>query len=111
MERDLFLYRQQIAAQPLCVDPWFQENLNRLRSGEELAGRLISGSCLRIALEIALNMDIPPAALDTFGRIEEANAGLMEAIGSLAGSSLEEFIPFASRTILGRLESWRDKAA
>ena len=111
MEPELILYRQQIDEQPLCVDPPFQEYLSRYRAGDEIGARWISGSCLRIAYEIAMNMDDPPPALDLFDRIEEANAALMYAIKSFGGSSADEFIPYARQAIKARLELWRGKAA
>ena len=111
VEQELLLYRQQIDEQPICSELSFQENLTRYRAGDEMGARLISSTCLRIAYEIAMKLENPPSALDPFGRIEVANAGLVQAIDSFTGSSVEEFIPHARQTIIGRLDSWRGKAA
>lgn len=111
MVLELLFYRNQIEDLPLCIDPLFRENLTQYRAGNLLAAQWISGSCLRIAYELAMKMEDPPAALCEIERIEEANAGLWLSINSFTGSSAEEFIEHARKHISARLESWRGKAA
>src|SRR5207247_1326247 len=53
METALESYRRIIAEQPTCDDRFFAQALARYRAGDESAAREISGSCLRIALQLA----------------------------------------------------------
>lgn len=93
------LYRAKIADVPLVTDPEFGDLLRRFRAGDEAAGRAISGGHLRMAIEIAESLPEPPAGFDLLDTVQEANAGLWEAIETFPGSTADEFAEHARRTI------------
>lgn len=78
-------YQGQIEQQPTCEETWFQEQWRNSQSGNEAAGRNISGSCLRLALRIAQQRAVQFPERDLVDFVEEANAGLMEAVLSFGG--------------------------
>ena len=105
MDTDLGEYRRVVDQQPACDEAWFAERLTRLRSGDEAAGREISGSCLRLALRLAEEMPNPPASWSLLDLIQEANAGLVEGLASFTGTSAADFLQHARQTITRRLDS------
>jgi DNA-directed RNA polymerase sigma subunit (sigma70/sigma32) len=102
METALETYRRVIASQPTCNDSFFTESLARYRSGDESAARDISGSCLRLALQLVEHHSADPAS-PSFDAIQEANAGLMDAITTFAGDDLHDFLRYAQDRIQQRL--------
>ena len=102
METALEAYRRIVADQPICDERLFAEALARYRSGEESAARVISASFLRLALEMAEPRSAGGESR-LFDLIQEANAGLMEAIADFTGGNLQEFLPFARDRIERRL--------
>jgi DNA-directed RNA polymerase sigma subunit (sigma70/sigma32) len=104
METALEIYRRVIAAQPTCDEVFFSEALVRYRAGDQAAARDISGRCLRMALQLAEGHAADPAA-PSFDAIQEANAGLMEAITTFAGGNLQDFLHYAQVRIEQRLTS------
>lgn len=96
-------YQAMVDAQPICDDSWFQEQWRKKQSGDETAGRLISGSCLRFALQIAQQRAAEFPECHLLNVIEEANAGLMEAVLSFGGGSKEDFLHHAEACIDARL--------
>jgi DNA-directed RNA polymerase sigma subunit (sigma70/sigma32) len=102
MATALETYRRVIAAQPTCNDSFFTEALARYRAGNESAARDISGSCLRLALQI-VETHSPDPASPSFDAIQEANAGLMEAITTFGGDDFQDFLHYAQERIQQRL--------
>src|SRR5258708_1181621 len=98
METALEIYRRPIAVQPTCDDSFFAEALARYRAGNESAARDISGSWLRLALQVVEGHSAD-AASPSFDAIQEANAGLMEAITTFAGDDLQDFLQHAHERI------------
>jgi DNA-directed RNA polymerase sigma subunit (sigma70/sigma32) len=103
METALETYRRVVAEQPACDAVSFAEALARYRAGDDSAARAISGSCLRVALKVAEDQACDSRALPLFDRIQEANAGLMDAIATFPGSSLAEFLSYALERMHQRL--------
>ena len=103
MEDWLEQYQNQIERQPACEETWFQEQWRNLQSGDEMAGRLISASCLRFALRIAQQRAAEFPECHLVDVIQEANAGLMEAVLSFGGGSKEDFLLHAETCIDARL--------
>jgi DNA-directed RNA polymerase sigma subunit (sigma70/sigma32) len=99
VEETLELYRSAVTAQPECAEPAFSGWLRRFRDGDEAAGRAISGSCLRIALAEVESRPTLPGGLAFLDAVQEANAGLVEALHSFTGSTAEEFVEHARWTI------------
>ena len=85
METPLETYRRVVSQQPACEPQFFSEALSRYRAGDESAARSISGSCLRLALAIAEEHSKEAPSSPLLDVIQEANAGLMEAITTFAG--------------------------
>ena len=100
----LQIYKQLIEGQRHCEDPWFVEMIGRLRSGDEMAGREISASCLRLALEIAEQRVPQFRPLTVLDLAQEGNVGLMDAIKSFQGNNAQEFIEHARQAIQDRLK-------
>jgi DNA-directed RNA polymerase sigma subunit (sigma70/sigma32) len=98
-------YKAAIDQQPFCEDSWFQEQCQSLRSGDEQAGRHISGSCLRFALQIAQERAAAFPACHLLDVVEEANAGLMEAVRTFKGSTRDAFLQHAETRIHERLNA------
>jgi DNA-directed RNA polymerase specialized sigma subunit len=92
-------YRTQVAAIPACSDPDFTNLLARYRAGDEDAGRAIAGSYLALALGLAESLPALPPGLDVLDAVQEANAGLVEALRTFTGATAEEFEGHARRTI------------
>jgi DNA-directed RNA polymerase sigma subunit (sigma70/sigma32) len=103
METPLETYRRVVSEQPACDAQFFSEALSRYRAGDEAAGRTISGSCLRLALAIAEDRSREAPSLPLFDVIQEANAGLMEAIATFSGGELQEFLAHARQRIERRI--------
>jgi DNA-directed RNA polymerase sigma subunit (sigma70/sigma32) len=103
METPLETYRRVVAEQPTCDPPFFVEALSRYRSGDGSAARSISGSCLRFALALAEERAREAPTLDLFDVIQEANAGLMEAITTFPGAELHDFLDYARGRIQRRI--------
>jgi DNA-directed RNA polymerase specialized sigma subunit len=103
VEPALQKYKRIVAEQPVCQEEWFADKLAQYRAGDENGARAISGSCLRFALQLAERhaADCPEDVFFDF--IEEANAGLMEALTTYSGSELKEFLVLAEQKIDDRL--------
>jgi DNA-directed RNA polymerase sigma subunit (sigma70/sigma32) len=98
-------YSSAIDEQPVCEDSWFQEQCRNLHAGDEQAGRRISGSCLRFALKIAQRRAAEFPECHLLDVVEEANAGLMDAVLTFKGSSRDEFLQHAETRIHERLNA------
>jgi DNA-directed RNA polymerase sigma subunit (sigma70/sigma32) len=98
-------YRRVVGEQPTCDAPFFADALSRYRAGDESAARLISGSCLRFALAIAEERTKAVPALALLDAIQEANAGLMEAITTFPGDDLHDFMEHARLRIHQRIDA------
>ncbi|HEX3314682.1 MAG TPA: hypothetical protein VHR72_07300 [Gemmataceae bacterium] len=83
----------------------FADRLERLRGGEEVAGREISGSYLLPVLELVESLPRLPQTLSIVDAIEAANVALVDAIQSFDGSTSDEFWHHARRTILAWLDT------
>jgi DNA-directed RNA polymerase sigma subunit (sigma70/sigma32) len=105
MESELEIYRRLISAQPACEDSWFTDALAKYRAGDEAAGRTISGSCLRLAMQIAEARAAEFGTLSVLDVVQEANVGLMDALKSFTGSCSAEFLTHATQVIHQRLQS------
>ncbi|MBY0523306.1 MAG: hypothetical protein K2R98_07900 [Gemmataceae bacterium] len=103
MEDALEVYRRIIAEQPICESSSFADALARYRAGDEMGARTISATCLRMALQIAERRAQSFAAFSLLDLAQEANVGLMGAITTFPGDSLEEFLVFAEEKINQRL--------
>lgn len=103
MDAWLEKYQTMIETQPSCDDPWFAEMWSKYQTGDEYAGRCISGSCLRLALCIAQDRtgDYPDFAL--LDLVQEANAGLADALQSFSGGNAVSFREHATGAIYNRL--------
>jgi hypothetical protein len=108
MSGELWLdqYKAMLRALPPRDDREFAGVLARYRAGNEQAGREITGSFLRHALDTAERIaeetgkPLPKAVL------EHANAGLVDALESFTGASSEEFARHAEECIRRRLASF-----
>jgi len=96
----LELYRTEVAKLLACADPDFSTRLAQYRAGDEDAGRAITGSCLGMALALVESLPALPAGLDVLDAVQEANAGLVEALRTFTGNTAGEFADHARRTIL-----------
>jgi DNA-directed RNA polymerase specialized sigma subunit len=83
----------------------FVDRLKRFRSGEELAGREISGSYLQPVMELVESLSTLPQGLSMIDAIEAANVGLVDAIQSFEGSSADEFWQHVKSTIMAWLHT------
>jgi len=101
----LELYRAEVARVPACADPEFSNRLAEYRAGDEAAGRAITGSCLGMVLALVESLPDLPAGLDLLDAVQEANAGLVEALQTFSGTTATEFGDHARRTVLGWLNS------
>jgi len=101
----LELYRTEIAKAPPCSDLDFSDLLRRSRDGDEEAGRVITGSHLGMVLALVESLPELPAGLDLMGAVQEANAGLVEALNTFSGTTAAAFGEHARRAILGWLAS------
>jgi DNA-directed RNA polymerase specialized sigma subunit len=109
MESTLELYRTAIAGQPECADPAFSEWLRRYRAGDEAAGRELAGSCLGLALALAESFPDSPPGFTVLDLVQEANAGLVEALHTFTGATAGEFVDHARNTIAAWLNDLDDK--
>jgi hypothetical protein len=76
----------------VCADPWFAGQLARCRSGDEVAKRRISASCLGQVLAIAKEHwrhESPASLLEV---VQEGNAALWEAIRQVRDNTADEFL-------------------
>ena len=105
MSTSLDQYRRTILNQPALDDIQFKTAWTEYQAGGEAAGRRITGSCLPIALSIAENRSSEFPELSVLELVEEANAGLHEALMGFSGFSAEKFRAHASETIHRHLES------
>ncbi len=96
-------YRAIIEQQPTCEEAWFQDRWRLCQAGDEMAAREISGSCLRFALQIAQARAADFPQYHLLDVVEEANAGLMNAVQSFRGGNKDDFVRFAEVCIQQRL--------
>ena len=85
-----------------CADPWFAEQLALSRAGDQDARRRISGSCLRMVLDMAKRRWRPDSQLSLLEFVEEGNAALIKTIKRFGGSTASEFL----RELTQNVESW-----
>ena len=103
MESSLETYRQHVLGQPICEAQWFAAALGRFRGGDGAASREISARCLHLALRFAENRAVLLPTYPLFDLIQEANAGLMQAVTTFEGTDLPEFLRFAEEQMNQRL--------
>jgi DNA-directed RNA polymerase specialized sigma subunit len=96
-------YLKQLAELPDQDRVWYLEKLARMRTGDDSARRAVSGSCLRLAFELAQRRtaDLPDWSL--LDLVQEANVGLWKATRTFTGSTGDEFRAFATQVIDQRL--------
>ena len=92
-------YRIEVAKLSACADPEFSDCLQRSRAGDEESGRAITGGHLGMALALVEALPELPAGLDLLDAVQEANAGLAEALRTFSGTTAGEFAGHARRTI------------
>ena len=104
MEPALDTYRHLVAEQPACEARFFAQALAEYRAGDESAARKLSASCLRLALKYAEEQAANGSgSVPIFDLIQEANAGLMEAITTFPGEEMQEFLRYAHERMQQRL--------
>lgn len=103
MESPLETYRQHVLGQPICEAQWFAAALGRFRGGDEAAAKEISARCLHVALRFAEDRAVSLPSHSMFDLIQEANAGLMQAVTTFDGGDLPEFLRFAEEQMNQRL--------
>jgi DNA-directed RNA polymerase sigma subunit (sigma70/sigma32) len=103
MDTPVETYRRIVGAQPTCDPPFFAAALSGHRAGDESAARRLCGSCLRFALAVAERHAQEASTLSLLDVIQEANAGLMEAITTFPGDDLDDFLKYADLRIRQRL--------
>ena len=101
----LDIYRTEIAKAPGCEGPDFSDRLIAYRAGDEVAGRAITGSRLGMTLTLVESLPALPAGLTLHDAVQEANAGLAEALHTFTGTTAVEFDEHARRTIHDWLNS------
>lgn len=94
------LYRAKIADVPKYQDPAFGDLLRQFRAGDEAAGRAITGGHLGMALALVETLPEPPAGLKPIDAVQEANAGLWEALVTFPGATADEFADHARRAVM-----------
>jgi hypothetical protein len=103
MEPLLECYLSQLRlVSDVCADPWFTEQLALSRAGDQDAGRRISGSCLRLVVEIAKRWWRPDSGLSLLEFVEEGNVALMKRVKRFGGSTASEFLGELTQNV----ESW-----
>lgn len=95
----LELYKIEVAKLAPCADHNFSPRLALYRAGDEQAGRELTGSCLGMVLALVESLPELPAGLDLLETVQEANAGLVEALRTFSGTTVDEFADHARRTI------------
>ena len=101
METPLVLYEKGLeSVTDVCADPWFSEQLAAFRAGDEKAWRRISGSCLRLVLDIAKRKWQPGGPLSVLDLTQEGNVVLVKTIKRFSGGTAEEFL----RELTGKVE-------
>jgi DNA-directed RNA polymerase specialized sigma subunit len=90
----------------LCEKEGFGGALAKYRTGDEQAGRKIIGSYLRLALALAESKAQETGEPLPIALLEEANAGLTDALASFTGSDSQEFRCHAEEAIRCRLASF-----
>ncbi len=101
----LELYRAEIAKVPACDGPDFSRRLVEYRAGDEVAGRAITGGRLGMALTLVESLPELLAGLTLLDTVQEANAGLVQALQTFTGTTGGEFDEHARRTIHDWLNS------
>lgn len=99
MEAWLERYQTLVAQQPVCDDSWFPAALQEYRAGDELAGRRISAGCLWLALQVAQSRAGDLEHFPLLDLVQEANAGLVDALEGFAGSTTADFVRQATTAI------------
>lgn len=102
----LAAYRLKIRSLQQMTDNSFAHAIRQYRAGNEYVGRLISEGMLYVALETAERYMQSYDRYDPFDFIQEANAGLQDAIHSFSGIALVEFADFARAQIALRLDDF-----
>src|SRR5262245_12861274 len=87
----------------VCADPWFAGQLAAFRSGDEMAWRRISGSCLGRVLEIARRRWHPGCPIGLLDLVQEGNVVLERTIKRFEGSTAAEFLRELTKQVEGRL--------
>jgi DNA-directed RNA polymerase sigma subunit (sigma70/sigma32) len=91
---------QQIAE--VCADPWFKEQLALSRAGDEDALRRISGSCLRLVLDICRKRWRADGPLELLELVQEGNHILVRTVKRFSGSDAQQFL----REVRQNVEAW-----
>src|SRR5207249_258555 len=97
--------RNAIGNQPACTDSWFGEVLSRSRSGNEEALREISGRCLTYVLDTVERRFPNRHEEELLDIIQDANAALLRAIESFAGTSAAQFLAHLDRELGEELDA------
>jgi DNA-directed RNA polymerase sigma subunit (sigma70/sigma32) len=93
MESPVALYESQLRTiGDVCADPWFAEQLSAFRSGDEMAWRRISGSCLGRVLDIAKRKWYAECPLGLLELVQEGNHVLVQTIKGFEGKAAAEFL-------------------
>jgi DNA-directed RNA polymerase sigma subunit (sigma70/sigma32) len=87
----------------LCADPWFGEQMNRVRAGDEAALRRISESCLAHILAIAKRQWHPESPCALLDLIQEGNAALVQTIERFEGGTAGQFLSAVTTNVTLRI--------
>ena len=93
-------YRDRLTAnQPERSERLFEERFTRYRNGDEAGWREISGAYLLPVLDWVESLSELPPGLSLDDAVQEANAGMVEAIHTFKGSTTDEFWEHAQATM------------